>query len=44
MMPPWLCMIGLGKPVVPEENSIHSGCIERHLLELNCSARHRRMI
>ena len=38
MMPPWLCMIGFGRPVVPEENRIHSGCVERHLLELECVA------
>ena len=25
-MPPWLCVIALGSPVVPEENKIHSGC------------------
>ena len=25
-MPPWLCVIALGSPVVPEENRIHSGC------------------
>ena len=24
-MPPWLCVIALGSPVVPEENRTHSG-------------------
>jgi hypothetical protein len=24
-MPPWLCTMPLGKPVVPEENSTHRG-------------------
>jgi hypothetical protein len=25
-IPPWLCVIALGRPVVPEENKIQSGC------------------
>jgi hypothetical protein len=24
-MPPWLCVIAFGSPVVPEENRIHNG-------------------
>ena len=32
-IPPWQCTIAFGLPVVPEENSTHSGCVERHRLE-----------